>query len=127
VVAGNLAILGLAYATLRRRLDRWRAAWACTPLVFTPMAINIILIYGARQWCIVALFGAVALLDGASQARRPALAYAAGAALAAASLYLDLYALQLLPAIGVFGLLCALDPRPDAAPASRPGARAALL
>ncbi|HYV49210.1 MAG TPA: hypothetical protein VFA20_30330, partial [Myxococcaceae bacterium] len=64
MLVGHLAIVSLAYVALRRRLERWTAAWACAPLVFTPMAINLILIYGARQWCIAALFGAVALLDG---------------------------------------------------------------
>ena len=75
-------------------------------------------LYAPRQWCLTSLFAGVWLLDSADGAPRPGPRLAAGALLGALSLSLDLYALQLMPALGALALACAAS--------GRPGARAAL-
>lgn len=112
-LAEHLLLTWLAFDLLRRRLDPWRAAVACVPLVFAPIAITLIIQYGARQAFITLVFAAIWCLDGASSAKRPLLRLGLGSALATLSLYLDLYGLQLLPALALLALLCAFDRAPE--------------
>lgn len=108
-LVGHLIVVALAYAVLRRRLGAVLGAVAALPLVFTPVAINLIIQYGARQWCIVLVFLSLFLADRASRRRRAGLAFALSGFFLALSLYVDLYALQFVPAFGVLALLCGLD------------------
>jgi hypothetical protein len=108
-LAEHLLLTWLAFDVIRRRLDPWRAATACLPLVFAPIAITLIIQYGARQAFITLVFAAIWCLDGASTARRPLVPLGVGSALVALSLYVDLYGLQLLPALALLAVLCALD------------------
>ncbi len=103
---GYLMVLAIVFQLLRKDLTPWRAAVIVLPIVFTPAAINGVIAYAPRQWSITAVFAATALFDGAAQSRRPWLRFAFASFLGTSSLYLDLFAAQLLPGVGVFALLC---------------------
>ncbi|MDP9371421.1 MAG: hypothetical protein M3Q65_02980 [Chloroflexota bacterium] len=121
-LAGHLLLVGLTFATLRRRLGPGPATVATLPVVFVPPVIHGVALYTPRQWAITAVVAAVWALDGASGSRRPLARYAAGAALGAFALYLDLFALQFLPGLAVFAFACCLDERPARAQIRRAGA-----
>lgn len=106
---GYLLLAILAYGILARRLHPWLAAAATLPLVFAPQAVNGIALYPPRQWCLTLFFLGAWLLDGAGAARRRLPRYALGAALPLLAVYLDLYALLLLPVAAAHALLAARD------------------
>lgn len=108
-LAGYLLVVGMVFDLLRRRLSPWVAAWTTLPIIFTTPAINGVVLYSPRQWCLVLIFAAIWMLDRASSARQPLWRYGAGALLGTLSLYVDLFGLQFLGSVGLFGLLCCAD------------------
>ncbi len=111
---GHLALTGLAYATLQRHLRPWTAAIVVLPLVFTPAPLHTYILGPPRQASLTLVFLAVWLLDGASRAKHPRLAYGGGAAVAAFACYADPYALLFLPALLLLALLASADGEGDA-------------
>ncbi len=111
-LVGHLLLLSLTFATVRRHLSLSLAIAATLPLVFTPQAINGVILYPPRQWAITCVIAAIWALDGAGASRRPLPRYALGAALGGFALYLDFFAAQFVPALGLFALACCLDGRP---------------
>lgn len=109
---GHLLLTFFAFDCLRRRLPVAAAAVAALALAFTPQAISGVALYAPRQWCLTFLVAGAWLLDGASEAGRPLVRYAAGACTGVLSLYLDLFSLQLMPALAVLALGACLDGRP---------------
>lgn len=108
---GHLILVGLAYDVLRRAVGRGGAALACLPLVFAPQSVNGVALYAPRQWSITAAVLAVWLASRAAGRWAP-LWLAGSAFVAGFAVYLDLYTLQMMPAVGIFALLCALaEPR----------------
>lgn len=110
---GHLLLTGFTFDVLRKRVSAGAAAIATLPLVFAPQAINGVALYAPRQWCLTFLFLGVWLVDGASASRVPLLRYVAGALLGGLSLYLDLYALQLMPAFMALAAASAFDGGPS--------------
>ncbi len=111
-LVGHLLLLGFTFATLRRHLTLALACAATLPVVFTPQAINGVALYAPRQWAITLVIAAIWLLDGAGELRRALPRYALGAALGGFALYLDLFAAQFIPALGLFALACCYDSWP---------------
>ena len=114
----SVAISWLAWSLLRRHLPGWPAAVAALPLVIGVSPLTAPITWGTRNLTGVALLAAAWLFDragtAAASSREPPapaqrqLAWlAAGGLLVALSVYLDLYALQLVPALLLFGLACA--------------------
>jgi len=108
---GHLILVGLAYDVLRRAIGRGGGVLACLPLVFAPQSVNGVALYAPRQWSITAAVLAVWLaarsVNGATGRWGPA--WLAGSGLVAGfAVYLDLFTLQLMPAVGVFALWWAL-------------------
>lgn len=107
---GHLILTGLAFDLLRRELPLRAALFACLPLVFAPQAINGVALYAPRQWSLTAAVLCV-WWSGRSVGRSRAWALlAASGFFAGFSVYLDLFALQLLPGLAAFALACALSP-----------------
>ena len=127
-LVGHLVLIGLTYDVLRRAVGPGGAALACLPLVCAPQSINGVALYPPRQWSITAAVLAVWLASRA-EGRHPerdirapertdsrgrvggrwAPAWLAGSGLLAGlAVYLDLFSLQLMPAVGVFALWSAL-------------------
>ena len=125
-LVGHLVLTGLTYDVLRRALGPGSAALACLPLVCAPQSINGVALYAPRQWSITAAILAVWLASRATGRSAPL--WLAGSGLVAGlAVYLDLFALQLTPAVGVLALWCALaTPRRSArsAPYSSAASRA---
>jgi hypothetical protein len=110
---GHLILLGLAYDVLRRAVGRTCAVIVCLPLVWSPQSINGVALYAPRQWSITAVFLAVWLAVVAF-GRPRAWAWLAGSGFAAGfAVYLDLFTLQLIPAVAVFALWCAVSDGPE--------------
>ena len=103
---GHILLVALVFGMLRRHLGAPTAFVLCLALAFTPRAINSVTVYPPRQWSITTMFAAVWFIDRATYARRAPLWLAAGAFLSVMSLYLDLFSLQMMVGVGVFGLLC---------------------
>jgi hypothetical protein len=108
-MCGQLTSIWFAYAIIRKRLDRATAGTALLPLVFTTLALNIYLFFDIRQWCLATAMASFWLLDGASSSRRPLLRYAAGVFVGINALFFDLFAIQFVPGLALFALLCCLD------------------
>jgi hypothetical protein len=108
---GQMASACLAFATLRRHLPAWTALIATLPIVFMTMAINIYLFFDIRQWCLATAMCSFFLLDGASASRWPTLGYGAGILTGIMATFIDLYAVQFIPGLFLFALLCCLDGR----------------
>jgi hypothetical protein len=105
---GHIVVCACAFDMLARRTRRpWVAALICLPLVFTPQAINGVVLYAPRQWCIASLFVAMWLFEVG--ARRRPLRFFVGAALAWLATYLDLYGMQIVVPLMGYMLLCAFD------------------
>jgi len=105
MLAGALLMIALAFLALRPYLGNGAAMLCCAPLVFAPYAYNHFIQVGFRQWPLTAFIAAVCLFDRSRNARSaPALAFAAGALLFF-MLYLDLFTLQVLPALLLLGVL----------------------
>jgi hypothetical protein len=125
---GYLVLVVLTYDVLRRAVGRGSAAVACLPLVFAPQPINGVALYAPRQWAITTTVLAVWLASRAC-GRRASLWLAGSGFVAGFAVYLDLFTLQMMPAVGVFALWCALTAtrgEPDVRP-QRARAVGALL
>jgi hypothetical protein len=104
---GHLVLVGLAYDVVRRAVGAGGAALACLPLVFAPQSINGVALYAPRQWSVTAAVLAIWLASRSTGRWAPA--WLAGSGLMAGlAVYLDLFTLQLMPAVGVFALWHAL-------------------
>ncbi|MBX5484245.1 MAG: glycosyltransferase family 39 protein [Myxococcaceae bacterium] len=103
----------LAWDVLRRRLSPHRAFLLSLVLVFTPQAINGVALYEPRQGSITCMFAAIWFFDRASSWKHPPVALAAGAVLLPVGLYADLFVLQMVVVILVFGILTLWDERPS--------------
>jgi hypothetical protein len=104
---GHLVLLGLTYDVLRRAVGRGGALLACLPLVFSPQSVNGVALYAPRQWSITAAVLAIWLACRAAGRRAPL--WLAGSGLVAGlAVYLDLFTLVFMPAVGVGALWCAL-------------------
>lgn len=102
---GHLLLMASAFAILRRRVGAVAAGALGLLVTFTPQAINGVALYAPRQWCITSLFLALWLLNRANESKRQLWHYAGAAVALVASLYMDLYGLQLLAGVGLFALL----------------------
>jgi hypothetical protein len=112
-IVGHLIVTFLALAILKKRIGLWPAAITVLPLVFTPWAMTSVVIYPPRQWCIVAVFLAIWLLDGASESKRPLLNFALGIFFAAIAVLIDLYAVLFVAGFAALALMCLFDPPSD--------------
>jgi Dolichyl-phosphate-mannose-protein mannosyltransferase len=108
---GHLLLVALAYDVLRRAVGRGCAAVACLPLVFSPQSVNGVALYAPRQWSITAVALAVWLAATAVGRPRAPLWLAGSGAAAGFAVYLDLFTLQMIPAVAVLALWCALADR----------------
>ena len=108
-ILGQLTCAWFAFATLRRHLPAWTALIATLPIVFMTMALNVYLFFHIRQWCLATAMCSLYLLDGASESRRPMLRYGAGIFTGIMATFIDLYAVQFIPGLFLFALLCCLD------------------
>ena len=104
---GHLILVGLVYDVLRRVVGRGSAAVACLPLVLAPQSINGVALYAPRQWSITVAVLAVWLAARAGGRSAPLWLMGSGF-VAGFAVYLDLFTLQMMPAIGVFALWCAV-------------------
>ena len=111
-LAGYILLIALVFDCLRRRLPVWTATIATLVLAFTPAAVTGVTLFPPRQWCLTCIAAAVWLIDGASASRRPLVRYAAGAFAGALSLYLDVFSLQIVPALAVLTFAATLDGAP---------------
>jgi hypothetical protein len=110
-LALHLVLVWLVWDILRRHLHWGSALVATMPVVLTPWAVNSVVLYLPRQACITLLFLGLWLLEGINRSPRPRLRLGLGVSLGVLSLYLDLFALQIMVAFGLFALLCSLDLR----------------
>jgi hypothetical protein len=108
-LVGHVLLEVLTFDMLRRRLGVWGGLLATLPVVFTPQAVNGVVLYAPRQWAITFIFLGLWLLEGASQSRRPLLRYVVGVALGPVAAWLDLFTLQLMPGFIAFALACCVD------------------
>lgn len=106
---GHLVMALCVQALLGRLLKNPLAAFLCTlPLAFTPYAINSVVLYPPRQWSITFAVCGATLLALPTQRLAP-LRLAAGALVAIFALYMDMFSLQWMPAIGLLALLACFD------------------
>jgi hypothetical protein len=103
----HLGLVALAWGTIARRLDPWRAALVVWPLVFTSSPLQTYILYPPRQASLTLAVAAIWALDRAADRRARELA--AGGALLAISWFADPYALLLAPPILAFGVACTVD------------------
>jgi hypothetical protein len=108
-VVGHVLLVGFAFAVLHGHFRPWPAVLLSLPVVLTPMAVNYNLIMVQRESCWAMFIVSVWLLSSAASARHPLRRYALGAFSVCLSLYLDLYAVQWLPAAVLFAFLCVFD------------------
>jgi hypothetical protein len=108
---GYLALLGFAYATMRRRFAPWSAALLVSPLVLMAPPVHIYAFYPPRQASLTLVFAAFWLLDGATRARTSVRRAAFGGAVAGLACFADPYALLFLPAFVLLLLYLARDAR----------------
>jgi len=101
---GHLVLVSFAFATLRRHFSGWSSALLVSPLVVTTGPLHIYMFSPPRQAALTLIFAAIWCLDGASNARRPALWLALGAFVSGAACFADPYALLFLPALALFAL-----------------------
>ncbi len=107
---GHLAVCFFTYDIVRKRLGPWGGALACVPIIFVPIGINLLMHYIARQWCIAVVFFAFWLLDGGgSRAWHSWVRLGLGTFLAIFALFLDLYALLFLPALGLMAYFASVE------------------
>jgi hypothetical protein len=118
---GHLILVGLAFDMLRRSVGHGNALIACLPLVLAPQAVNGVALYAPRQWSITTVFVSLWLATQFADRSRGPLWLAGSGLTAGLAVYFDLFTLQMLPAVAVFALWCALSPLRRAA-ASSPGA-----
>jgi hypothetical protein len=104
---GQLIVVGLFFGISRKNFAPWAAAWLTLPVVFTPMAVNLCLIYVQRQFCIVLFATSLWLLAGSQGSPRASLRLFLGSCAAVFTLYLDLYAIQWIGPLVLLALACA--------------------
>ena len=81
--------------------------------MFAPQSVNGVALYAPRQWAITAVVLAV-WLAARAEGRRAPLWLAGSGFVAGFAVYLDLFTLQMMPAVGVFALWRAIDRCPGA-------------
>lgn len=106
---GHLLLTWLAFDVLRKRIGVWLAFVAVLVLVVNTRAINGVVLYPPRQWCITTIVAAVWLLDSASEARWPPLRLVVGMVLIFIALFFDLFALQFSVGLILFACACCCD------------------
>jgi hypothetical protein len=106
---GYVALIGFAYATLRRRFEPWSAALLVAPLVLIAGPVHIHAFYPPRQASLTLLFAAVFGLDGAPEGKKPPVQLALGAFVAGLACFADPYCLLFVPAILLLVALTARD------------------
>lgn len=112
---GQLASALLAFAIVRRRLGDGPALVVVLPIVFVTMALNIYLFFDIRQWCLALVLLACWVIEGSPEAARPRSRLALGVVIAFGAVFVDLFAVQLLPGVILLAVLTALDGRTRAA------------
>lgn len=112
---GYLAMVGFAYATLRRRFAPWSAALLVSPLVLMAPPVHIYAFYPPRQASLTLVFAALWLLDGATRAHSSGRRSAFAGVIAGLACFADPYALLFLPAFVVLLLMLARDARIESA------------
>jgi hypothetical protein len=106
---GHLVMCCSVLAGLKRIVGPWPAFISCLVLVFTPQAINGVVMYAPRQWSITfAVCGAVIIAW--PSARLVPLRIAGGLCLSLFALYLDMFCLQWMPAVLFLAVLACFDP-----------------
>jgi hypothetical protein len=115
---GYLILVGLAFDVLRRRVGHGGALLACLPLIFAPQAVNGVALYAPRQWSITTVFVSIWLAARSVDRSRGPLWLLGSGLTAGLAVYFDLFTLQMMPAVAVFALFCALSP-PQAAASPR--------
>jgi hypothetical protein len=113
---GYLILMGLAFDVLRRSVGHGGALLACLPLIIAPQAVNGVALYAPRQWSITTVFVSIWLAARSVDRSRGPLWLLGSGLNAGLAVYFDLFTLQMMPAVAVFALFCALSPRQ--APAS---------
>ena len=106
---GQLTCAWLAYAIVARRIGDWPAFVVSLPLVFMTMASNIYLFFDVRQWCLALAMLAFWLIDRAADSAWPRVALVVGVVLGFVAMFVDLFAVQLLPGVILFAVLSATD------------------
>lgn len=106
---GQLTGTWIAFAIVRRRLGPWRALVMVLPCVFMTMALNIYLFFDVRQWCLALVLLACWLIDGAAESGWPRARLALAMVAGFVATFVDLFAVQFVPGLILFGLLSALD------------------
>ncbi len=119
----HLALTAMAWSTIARRIDPWRAAIAVWPLVLTSSPLQTYVLYPPREASLAIAMAALWTLDRAADARARSLVL--GGALIGVACFADPYALVLAPAVGAFGIACAIDRESARETARRIGAFAA--
>jgi hypothetical protein len=104
--AGQLLDVALYFDVFRRKLRALPAVLLTLPIVFTPMAVNLTLLYIQRQACFTLAAVAVWLLATAQTSKRPALRLALGSWAAIYTLYFDFYSIQWLGPMVLFAFGC---------------------
>ena len=110
---GQFIMIVLALRILSRRIGLRRAIVCVLPIILPGWAINNVLYYCSRQWCVVLVFVAMTLFDTAAGAARPRRRYFAGGLVGALAVYLDLFASIFLPGLACMLILSARDGRTD--------------
>lgn len=99
---GLLVMVTLSFDLLRRHVGAFSAAMLVAPLVFAPMASNLPMFVVMRQSLATTVVASVWLADGIARSRRPGLRVAASALALGLGLYIDLFAVVVVPAAGLF-------------------------
>ena len=109
-ILGHLVLCCAVLAMLVRQLgSRATALVACLPLVFTPQAINGVVVYAPRQWSITFVLVGAAVMAWPAKRFVPE-RLALGLGLCVLAVYLDMFCVLWLPAVGLLALLVCLDP-----------------
>lgn len=106
---GHLLMCCVVLAMLLKHLhSRWAAFLVCLPLVFTPQAINGVVTSAPRQWSITFAICGAAIIAWPGKRLAP-LRIGLGVMLAISALYMDMFCLQWMPAIGLLAVLACFD------------------
>lgn len=108
-LGGQLTSAWFAYAIVRRRMGPQIAFVAVLPCVLMTMALNIYLFFSIRQWCLALVLLSVWLIDGSPESPRSRQRLMTGIVVAFVAMFVDLFAVQLLPGVLLFSVLTALD------------------
>jgi hypothetical protein len=103
---GLLVMVALAFDLLERHVGKVAAALSVMPLVFAPMASNLPMFVVMRQSLATTLVLSLWLADRATSSARPRLWLGLAAGALALGLYIDVFALVVLPAAVLFVVAC---------------------